>query len=223
MARCPNCDAKLAWDAAQCAACAAAFAEPGAWRPIPEGWEEARQIEQKNARAAGATGVSRPKKLRLTSRESLTRIGVGIAAWMIFAVAFLGARVLLWSLVAVGSALCAGAAFFAAQAWLFYRRGARTRGTVIDVFSMSGRTTGRYPLVEFPLDDGRTVRFEDTAAKHPRWKAGQSVEVLYDPADTADAFALYPGRLVLPYASYFACGAIMLFVSYFIAGFVRAA
>jgi hypothetical protein len=44
MARCPNCDAVVAIDAAQCAACSASFTGPDAWHPVASNAEEAEHI-----------------------------------------------------------------------------------------------------------------------------------------------------------------------------------
>ena len=44
MAKCPNCDADVRWDAPSCGACGAAFGTNAAWRPIPTNGAEAAQL-----------------------------------------------------------------------------------------------------------------------------------------------------------------------------------
>lgn len=61
MARCPNCNARVSWDAAECVACNASFADAAAWKVEPENWEERQQLEQRAAaRAAAPTEPAPP-------------------------------------------------------------------------------------------------------------------------------------------------------------------
>jgi energy-converting hydrogenase Eha subunit A len=46
MAKCPNCDATIAWDAANCPKCSAKFGKGAAWRPEAESPDEARLLNQ---------------------------------------------------------------------------------------------------------------------------------------------------------------------------------
>jgi hypothetical protein len=50
MARCPNCAAKILWDAAECASCQALFNAGSAWKIEPETWEERQNLERRPAR-----------------------------------------------------------------------------------------------------------------------------------------------------------------------------
>lgn len=54
MARCPNCNARVSWDAAECVACNASFADASAWKVEPENWEERQQLQQRAAAQAAA-------------------------------------------------------------------------------------------------------------------------------------------------------------------------
>lgn len=45
MARCPNCDRKIAWDVSKCPGCSAEFTGDAVWHPMPESPEEAKQLK----------------------------------------------------------------------------------------------------------------------------------------------------------------------------------
>lgn len=75
----------------------------------------------------------------------------------------------------------------------FKANAARAAGTVTDLRS---RSTGDHdtggviwvPVVKFTTADGRTVEAETSGGSNvKRYKPGQPIEVLYDPANPADA------------------------------------
>jgi hypothetical protein len=47
MAKYPNCDAKIAWDAPRCSACSASFEGESSWRPAPESPDEEQNLSRK--------------------------------------------------------------------------------------------------------------------------------------------------------------------------------
>ena len=47
MAKCPNCEAQIAWDAERCPKCPAIFSGDGAWSPLPETIDERRALQQR--------------------------------------------------------------------------------------------------------------------------------------------------------------------------------
>jgi hypothetical protein len=47
MAKCPNCEAPIAWDAGQCSGCKAIFTEESEWKPIGESHEEKERLRQR--------------------------------------------------------------------------------------------------------------------------------------------------------------------------------
>jgi hypothetical protein len=46
MARCPSCDAQIAWEAGECLRCRAVFSATTAWHPVPESPDERQQLER---------------------------------------------------------------------------------------------------------------------------------------------------------------------------------
>jgi Protein of unknown function (DUF3592) len=76
----------------------------------------------------------------------------------------------------------------------FESRGARVSATVTDMRERyvhgsgnSGSTRVWVPVVRFATGDGRTVEAETSGYKHfRRQEAGDSIEVVYDPADPTD-------------------------------------
>ncbi|RTQ45647.1 DUF3592 domain-containing protein [Hymenobacter gummosus] len=67
--------------------------------------------------------------------------------------------------------------------------GIRTTGTVVRNKICWGRTTVVRPVVRFQTQSGQTVeRLEEygVALLIPRYKAGESVQIIYNPADPSD-------------------------------------
>lgn len=58
-----------------------------------------------------------------------------------------------------------------------------------EVIGMAGHGRGRAPIVEFTPATGHAVRFEGSfSSKPPRYRIGERVQVVYDPASPAHAF-----------------------------------
>lgn len=97
----------------------------------------------------------------------------------------------------VGLAALAAGVVWGARRYSLYKSGVRTNGVVVEVSAHQSTTTreGRtvdstsyYPVVEFTPADGKTRRFTgSTGSGSPSYSAGQSVAVIYDPADPAKA------------------------------------
>jgi len=51
MAKCPSCETRIAWDAAECPKCAASFGSGAAWQPLPETPQEERALAARKAAA----------------------------------------------------------------------------------------------------------------------------------------------------------------------------
>jgi hypothetical protein len=47
MAKCPNCEAQLAWDALECQGCRAVFSPGSAWAPVGESREEKQKLRER--------------------------------------------------------------------------------------------------------------------------------------------------------------------------------
>src|SRR3954452_14879421 len=58
MAKCPNCEVSIAWDAAKCDPCGAVFGDGASWHPKPESRDEREQLKGRYPSAAIAEGVS---------------------------------------------------------------------------------------------------------------------------------------------------------------------
>ncbi len=94
------------------------------------------------------------------------------------------------------AALTAGLVW-GSRRYSLYKSGVRTNGVVVEVSAhhststRDGRTvdsTSYYPEVEFTAADGKPRRFTgSTGSSSPSYAAGQSVAVIYDPADPAKA------------------------------------
>jgi Protein of unknown function (DUF3592) len=97
--------------------------------------------------------------------------------------------------VVVGFGIVFASARGLARASRFERTAQRTRGLVTSVrwkhasaTSSSSSSRVAYPVLRFELPDGRTVEVESTFGSNPPpAREGDTVNVLYDPADPTDA------------------------------------
>jgi hypothetical protein len=150
-----------------------------------------------------------------------TAFGVSAFAVIISCAIFAGWRAMAWSILVAAIVLCLGSlAYFIAVLALYFGRGVRTSGTLIESLAAGGRN--QYPVLEFAARGGRVVRFADTAARRPgnEFTPGQAIEVLYDPRNEQRAYALVKGRLYLPYATLFLFGVGALIVMRVVCGFM---
>ncbi|MFO0895907.1 MAG: DUF3592 domain-containing protein [Pirellulales bacterium] len=72
----------------------------------------------------------------------------------------------------------------------FGRAAVATRGTVVSLRAADPHSSEHptyYPTVEFRIDDGRSIRFEDRVATNPHPQLGDAVSVLYRPSEPQDA------------------------------------
>jgi hypothetical protein len=105
----------------------------------------------------------------------------------------------------LGAVLIVIAVWVQAGEQRFIRSAERTTGTVTDLVrdSDSDGSTVYYPVIAFRTSAGADVTFRsNTGSNPPSYRVGESVEVLYDPADpqrarTSGYFALHIGSFVL--------------------------
>lgn len=87
-------------------------------------------------------------------------------------------------------AFCLWGVYAAYQSWSLQQNGQTTTGTVIALEESSTNEGGccvYSPVVEFQAN-GQTYTFEgDNASDPPAYRVGETVSVLYDPADPATA------------------------------------
>jgi hypothetical protein len=114
------------------------------------------------------------------------------------------AGVLQWGFLLVGVGLLAGAGLVASRTQAFLAGAESVPGTVVGLRPQrSDRGTTYAPVVEFQPASGPLRTFkESTSSNPPAYRLGEAVEVLYDPADPADArlrglFSLWGGPLIL--------------------------
>jgi hypothetical protein len=81
-----------------------------------------------------------------------------------------------------------------AKRWKLQKEGTRTMGTVVELTDSwstddeGRRTKSVYPVVEFPAEGGRTVKFRgSTGSNPPSYQQGQLVSVIYDRKNPDDA------------------------------------
>ena len=95
----------------------------------------------------------------------------------------------LWAVLhLVWMGLLAWAVFLAYQSWHFTQSGVAATGTVVENRAIDDADGTTYkPVVEFEID-GQVYRFEGgNSSSPPAYRVGQSVRVLYDPADPSQA------------------------------------
>jgi len=73
---------------------------------------------------------------------------------------------------------------------LFFSKAEATTGTVVELresrFSNTTRR-GKYPVIELSTPGGQRRRFEGGSSYPPKYRVGEPVAVVYDPADPKDA------------------------------------
>jgi hypothetical protein len=95
--------------------------------------------------------------------------------------------------IAVGGLAALLGAAFVIQTYLYVRKASRTRGKIVGnesrmVRSKSGAVRAFFPKFEF--EDGRGQKHcvtSDSWSSHQLYSQGNEVEVMYDPANPADA------------------------------------
>lgn len=88
--------------------------------------------------------------------------------------------------LALGAALLAGAAYMYSETRELISTAAKVPGTVVDFERRSSKGgSSDYPVIEFVTATGEIRRFTTTGAGD--FARGQTVEVLYDAGDPADA------------------------------------
>lgn len=104
-------------------------------------------------------------------------------------------------MVLLGGAAVYGGALWTSRRSEFIERAVPVAGRVVDLeMSDDSESTMYAPVVEFSPRDGWPFRFRHpVASSHPSWRVGDSVRVLYDPADPAQAMIDQGGwNLVMP-------------------------
>lgn len=87
MARCPNCEASVPIDAAECWNCKASFAVGSAWMPRPESREERNALALLSVRRNSQDQVQvREQDKRSTSTAQKQRKEAGYRVWFVFLV-----------------------------------------------------------------------------------------------------------------------------------------
>jgi hypothetical protein len=91
-----------------------------------------------------------------------------------------------------------GVAALVAAAWLIAdasRNSAQAEGVVV---SVRPPASDHYPLIEYGLPDGSTIRFRLAEGQfHAHWSVGQRVAVYYDPSEPGHATVYSPSRSIL--------------------------
>lgn len=112
--------------------------------------------------------------------------------------------ILKYVFLVIGLALLTGAFFLYQNKKAFLEKADTAQGTVIELLqSRSDNSTTYKPLVSFKTKEGRQIEFTSSVSSNPPgYDEGETVEVLYDPADPKDAningFAsLWLGPLIL--------------------------
>lgn len=84
------------------------------------------------------------------------------------------------------AAFCIWGVFAANTAWQLEQTGIATEGTVVEMEESSSADSGccvYSPIIEFSVN-GQTYRFEgDVASDPPEYRVGETVPVIYNPAD----------------------------------------
>ncbi|MFH6968050.1 DUF3592 domain-containing protein [Flavobacterium sp. FlaQc-28] len=89
----------------------------------------------------------------------------------------------------IGALMLAGAFYFYQDRQTFLKKAETVQGTVVELISKrSDNSTTYAPLVSFTTKAGNKIEFTSAVSSNPpSYSEGESVEVLYDPADPKDA------------------------------------
>ncbi len=89
----------------------------------------------------------------------------------------------------IGALMLAGAFYFYQDRQTFLKKAEIVQGTVVELISKrSDNSTTYAPLVSFTTKAGNKIEFTSAVSSNPpSYSEGESVEVLYDPADPKDA------------------------------------
>ncbi|WP_455382070.1 DUF3592 domain-containing protein [Salinispira pacifica] len=98
----------------------------------------------------------------------------------------------------IGLAMLAGGLIYAVVILAFIGRAAHTEGTIVRIDSVKnavpfmdqvkGSGVIYYPVVQFKTQDGKTIDFRAASgSQRPRFSVGDSVSVMYDPANPSDS------------------------------------
>ena len=91
--------------------------------------------------------------------------------------------------ITIGALMLAGAFYFYQDRQAFLKKAETVQGTVVELISKrSDNSTTYAPVVSFTTKAGNKIEFTSSVSSNPpSYSEGESVEVLYDPAEPKDA------------------------------------
>jgi hypothetical protein len=118
-------------------------------------------------------------------------------------------------MILISIMLALGGVYMANNVESLKESGVFAEGTVVEYereFIAGENRTSYYPVVEFLLPDGKTIRFRDSSgSSQPVLKSGEKVAVIYDPAQPGQAMIDRGAWNLLPAAG-LVCTGFLLFV-----------